>query len=426
MSSSDSVPQDARTQPHQEHVLSHEDVSALDALFDTGLGDASRVFSVDSRAGRAARLLSLLDGVRFTGEERETLVQATMARVSLERHRRRVDAGGGLALTPDDEDALEALVSAEFQLAHVPSAMRERAARHMSLLGLLDAPVPGSAGELVETTLARLQESIESQEERLALPARAARNAEWGGALFSFVRSRELVSVAALLVIATAMLTPLAQYAREYSRRTACASSMAAAGVAFAQYAGANQDRLPLASASRPGNLFWNVGKRRDQSNSANLFVLRSQGFAKMDELSCAGQVSDQCRELGRDAWDWPELSQVSFSYQNMFARERPSWSSQEHVVVLADASPVIRRAVLGQPIYPFENSANHGRRGQNVLWSDGTVQWLDSPVLPNHDNIWLPRPVEDLIGQMTRPHEADPLHGTESPSAADDAFVGP
>src|SRR5688572_20367925 len=238
MSSSDSVRQDASSDTHLGFVLSHEDTAAVDALFNAGLADESRVFSVDSRPGRVAHLLSMLDGIHFSGEERESLVQATMARVSLERHRRRVETiamPDDAVLTPDDEDALEALVSAEFQLSRVPSAMRDRAARHMALLGLLDTPVPDASETLVESTLARLQTTIDSQEGRMSLPARASQNADRGGAFFSFLRSREIVSVAAMLLIAAAMLTPLAQYFRDYSRRTACASNMAAAGVAFTQ-----------------------------------------------------------------------------------------------------------------------------------------------------------------------------------------------
>lgn len=305
--------------------------------------------------------------------------------------------------------------------------MRERAARHLSLLGLLDAPVSdaGDRGRLVEATMARVQSALQVHEVEMKAPV-SADDSERGSVIFSFLRSRELVSVAALLLIATALLTPLAQYGREYSRRSACASNMAAAGVAFGQYALSNHDQLPMASASQPGNLFWNVGKKRDQSNSANLFFLRVQNFATVEDLACAGQMTDKCRSLGKDAWDWPTLNEVSLSFQNMFARERPSWSSNNTVVVLADASPVIRRAVLGEPIYPFENSANHMRSGQNAMFSDGSVQWLKSPVLANNDNIWLPRPIESMIAKMNKPHEASPLEGTESPSAADDVFVGP
>jgi hypothetical protein len=410
--------------------LSPDDAAAVDALLEHGLGSHDRVYAVDSRPSRVARLLALLDAVAVTHSERETLIEATMARVTLERHRRSGAATEELVLVPHDEDALEALVSAEFQLSRVPSAMRERASRHMALFGLLDAPIPTSDepslnGALIEATMARVQASVDSQEGRMSVATRR-REASERGVIFSFVRSRELISVAALVLIATALLTPLAQYFREYSRRTACASNMAAAGVAFGQYASSNRDQLPLASASQPGNLFWNVGKNREQSNSANLFLLRVQEFATVEQLACAAQMSDDCRKLDRNAWDWQNLKQVSVSFQNMFAKERPSWSSGNTVVVLADASPVIRRAVRGEAIYPFENSANHMRRGQNVLKSDGTVQWLKTPVLPNNDNIWLPRPIESIIAKMTRPREADPLHGTESPSAADDVFVGP
>jgi hypothetical protein len=429
MSSSDSVRQSASI-PDVPVIadpglaLSPDDASALDAIFERGLGGAEgQVYAADSRAARVARLLSLLDAPLVGEQDREVLIEATLARVTLETSRRA--SGPELVLVPDDEDALEALVSAEFNLARVPSGMRERATRHMSLLGLLGTPVGGDSNELVDRTLARVQSSIDADQGRLKVSPPTRTEAE-RGVIFSFVRSREILSVAALILVATALLTPLAQYFREYSRRSACASNMAAAGVAFGQYASANQDQLPLASASNPGNLFWNVGKRRDQSNSANLFVLRVQQLANVEELSCAGQLTDDCRKLDQNAWDWQNLSQVSFSYQNMFAKARPSWSASNGVVVLADASPVIRRAVRGEAIYPFENSANHMRRGQNVLVSDGGVKWLTTPVLANNDNIWLPRSVEEKIAKRVRPHEADPLHGTESPFAADDVFVGP
>lgn len=425
MSSSESVRQSPLTptpSPADEgFALSAEDAAALDAIFEAG--PEGQVYAVDSRAGRVARLLGMLDSAVGSEGDREALIEATLARVSLVSERRVVAEDA--VLVPDDEDALEALVSAEFNLARVPSGMRERAARHMALLGLLGSPVESEQGVLVERTLARVQASIDTEQGRLRVSPPTRSETE-RGAIFSFVRSREILSVAALILVATALLTPLAQYFREFSRRSACSSNMAAAGLAFGQYAAANQDQLPLASSSNPGNLFWNVGKRRDQSNSANLFVLRVQQLASVEELACAGQMSPECRKLDQNAWDWQNLSQVSLSFQNMFAKDRPSWSQHNTVVVLSDASPVIRRAVRGELIYPFENSANHMRRGQNVLVSDGSVKWLSSPVLENNDNIWLPRSVEREIAKHVRPHEADPLRGTESPFAADDVFVGP
>jgi len=43
--------------------------------------------------------------------------------------------------------------------------------------------------------------------------------------------------------------------------------------------------------------------------------------------------------------------------------------------------------------------------------------------VLPNGDNIWLPRSVELRLRQLGK---GPPLNGNEIPSAADDTFLGP
>jgi len=39
----------------------------------------------------------------------------------------------------------------------------------------------------------------------------------------------------------------------------------------------------------------------------------------------------------------------------------------------------------------PLSISANHGERGQNVLFTDGSARWLAQPTVGD-DNIWLPR----------------------------------
>ena len=58
---------------------------------------------------------------------------------------------------------------------------------------------------------------------------------------------------------------------------------------------------------------------------------------------------------------------------------------------------------------------------GGNVViyFNDGQVLWLTRPVLPNGDNIWLP---------TSKTAGPGPIHldGDETPSHAEDAFVGP
>lgn len=240
-------------------------------------------------------------------------------------------------------------------------------------------------------------------------------------------RIADLVSIAALLLIGTAVFGPMLGAARERARQTACAAGLQTAGLGFGMYAGDERDALPLATASTVGNPWWHVGKA-EQSNSANLYTLSRTGYVKVDSLACDGNKTACRRELGPDARDWTCLSEVSYSYQNQFAppERRAKWNSSVQIVVAVDASPVVRRAVQKQWINPLANSMNHGGRGQNALFNDGRVQWLTTPVLESGDNIWLPQALEQFINKLHRPTHADPIQGTESPGSAEDVFVAP
>jgi hypothetical protein len=369
-------------------------------------------------------VLSLLD---VDGElhdaSNQTLMDVTLARVARLREVR-MGAGpvGEPVLVPDDEDALEALVSAGFDPRRVPSAVRARAERQSALLGMIGSvPVALDSSDLVDRTLSKVQRSVDAQEQRLALPARAG----WG---FGRLRMSDLVSVAALLLVATALFAPVLEGLRDRSRLSACQSNMAVAGMGFGSYANDNRDMLPLATASVAGNPWWNTGQKVDQSNSANLYMLNRARYTDLQALSCPGNRQARC-EAAPNSQDWTCIAEVSFSMQNMYARERPRWDGGGRVVVLADSSPVVRRAMRHEVIYPFENSFNHGGKGQDVLWNDGSSQWLTSPVLENNDNIWLPRFVERAIANVQQgkpPGAATPLNGTESPVSASDSFVGP
>jgi hypothetical protein len=63
-------------------------------------------------------------------------------------------------------------------------------------------------------------------------------------------------------------------------------------------------------------------------------------------------------------------------------------------------------------------NSRNHSEAGQNMLFSDGSVEWRLSPMIVTGqglvDNIWLPR--ED--------HGRDRLELRSWPTAPEDNFV--
>jgi hypothetical protein len=399
-------------------VLCEQDRAACDALCDAGF-DLTRVAeTLRPRCERMLRILGLLEREARVQTD-AVLIDATCARVA--RARQSID----VTLEGLDEDAFEALVNAGMEPSRCPHAVRAAALAQASMLRELDVQVsPRDRDRVVSLTLSRVQAAITSEESRRVIPLASERRSA------PKIRWSDLVSVAAVLLIGGAVLTPMLGAMRGVQQRMACSSNLSDARAGFGLYANDNRDALPMASSSTPGQQWWNIG-RAEESNSANLFTMLRTGYTKPGALACNGNPR-ACRSApASGAMDWGCIEEVSYSYQNMFAKERPRWVQPSKTIVLADASPVIRRAVRKEWINPLENSPNHNGNGQNVLLNDGSSQWLRSPVVrlstdSRTDNIWLPRVLEDVIERMQNPTHADPLRGTETPVGVDDVFLAP
>ncbi len=395
--------------------LSDADRAALDALIDAEL-DLSRVPPhLRERAEAVARVLGLLD---THAGDREAVISATLDRIVAQDAREAEPA----QLCPADDDALEALVSAGFDPRRVAGGMRDRATRQLDFLRLLDTPEASPMAIGREALIAKSMERV-----RQAQAAGLGADTVLQGGGRRGWRLADLVSVAAMLLIGTAVIWPIASSMRAGSQRAACTGNMAGIGAALSQYASGFRDSLPVASAARAGTPWWHVGDP-ERSNSANLFLLRRAEFASAGDMACAGNPW-ALPGVPSSARDWPELANVSYSYQNMFAHQRPTFSQAPRMVVLVDRSPVVLKAVRGEWIDPLENSPNHAGRGQTALHLDGSAAWMTTPVTESGDNIWLPADLEAAIREVRArggKREAEPLKGRESPAAKDDVFVGP
>lgn len=401
-------------------ALSHDDERALDALIEADWNLDAVPETLRERARAVRALLTRLETVQHAASS-EALVAATLARIDAAES---AEPGDLPALCPADDDALEALVSSGYDPRRVTGGMRERATRHLALLDLLnsgatDQSMSFARESLVQRTLARIDSTPALALGADTIPISRGRRGP---------RLADLISVAAILLLGGAVAWPVTTTMRDSARQTACLGNLAGLGGAFASYATDHQDRLPMASDSPVGTPWWHVGDPA-RSNSANMFVLKRTQYVPGEQMACAGNPWARC-ELPSGALDWPTLQNVSYSYQNMFARQRPTFTLNPDVVVAVDRSPVVLRAVRGEWIDPFENSPNHKGRGQVMLRLDGAAAWTTSPVRTDTgDNVWLPRDLEEAIRAFQAAHgkrEAAPLKGVESPAAGDDVFVGP
>ena len=408
--------------------LSPQDQLALDALVDSG-------FELDkvpqTHRARAQRAWAIVCAAGQGPADEQAAARAAQ-RVEAAIEGEAAPSVGDVRLNPDDEDALEAWVNSGYRTSRVPGSLRARAERLDAMAALIVAPPADVAGTstaaLVGATMGLLGQ------------ARGDRVLAFSPAPTRRVRVADLISVAALLALGTAVVWPAVSGVRSNAQRIACRGNLAEAAVGFGLYAGDHRSSLPMATASLGGTPWWNVGLPA-QSNSANLFTLARARYTSPQSLSCCS--SPGCASTPScDDMDWRRLGDVTYSYRVMFGGQNPAWRGGAGTVVLADRSPVILRAARGEVIFPGENSPNHDARGQNVLFADGSARGEPTPVVDG-DNLWLPRRVEDVLRAVssrlppgahalvevsgwTGASRAEPLRGTETPSDAKDRFVGP
>lgn len=407
----------------QRDRLTPADSDALDALVEAGF-DIDNVAPLQrARAERVGAVLDLLEprGVSDAGR-RALLIDVTMARVVRTAAKAQPDAADA-PLTRDDARVIDALASGGWDAARAPSSLRGRATKWLALLGVIEQsstniPIDSRAkASLIDATLGRVQHEID----RAAAARRIAIEPSYDERFRVGFRLRDLVSVAAMGLIAFGVFLPMANAFRQQARLQACESTLANAGVGFAMYANDNHGRMPTAAAGFGAAPWWNVG-RPGQSHSANLFTLVRNGYATMDDLACPGNAEAPRGVDPTGMTDWASPAHVSYSYQ-LPPHESIGWDSPIRVVVLADKSPIIDRARRGEVFDPEARSLNHRGAGQQLLLNDGSVVFIVRPVVRYgvyEDNIWLPRSMENAQTRRIT------LHGTERPDAQDDAFVAP
>jgi hypothetical protein len=279
-------------------------------------------------------------------------------------------------LSQADADALDRLVERGWQ-ADV-SDERERAV--MEAVRQLDAlDAPESDPSLVDATLARV-----AAEER-----RRARAMRIDGGRVQTRRLADIAGVAAVLLLTVGVAWPMIGRMRATALEAGCANNLRALGGALVDYARDHRDRLPMAPGTaallepRPGAADWHT-----YDHMGNLVAMVQSGYGSDRHLQCPS-----CAE-GRP--------HRHFAFR-MPSHDRPfTLTVMASGPLLSDANPVIELRRAGARIGPGCVSRNHGQRGQNVLFGDGSVLWLGLPEVGG-DHIFLPQGVSRPEALPTR-----------------------
>lgn len=232
---------------------------------------------------------------------------------------------------------------------------------------------------------------------------------------------RDVLAVAATIVLAIGVGVPGVLHMKERSKRTVCAANLANLGQGMHAYATAFGASLPFGGWAP--NDSWRPTSEpgvQVRLNRQHLYLLLRTGHSPVEAFVCpsAGDVPMAAEQVrGRE--DFVESRNISYAYQNMAGRRPQVGGDDPAAVVLGDDNPLFDN---GRPL--FEAAANalglrdaaqansrvHAGMGQNVLTLGGWTKWAGTPNAgPQGDNIWTLRQVQEYTG-----HEG-PASATDS-----------
>jgi len=266
-------------------------------------------------------------------------------------------------------------------------------------------------------------ERRKSEKTRLGLPETRPQ----GGVFLR--RFYDIAAVAAAIVLIAGVVFPVTSGMRHRSQAEACKYSMSSVGQSLGRFLGDN-DNLDSVSLAA-GSPWWRIGDQSQtaQSNTRLAWQLIKQNYAKPEDFICAGHRKGipVTPELLQQLHDFPSREHISYSFVIIRDTTAPM-QHQSRKVVMGDMNPIFRRIPqCGNTIYnklsePEKvilseqlkkmSSPNHSGRGQNVLYSDGSVVFIKQRTVDG-DDIFTLRGV-------------DTYTGTETPADKNDIFLVP
>ncbi|MBK9120103.1 MAG: DUF1559 domain-containing protein [Phycisphaerales bacterium] len=317
-------------------------------------------------------------------------------------------------LSETEQAALQARLLSEPRLAEQHSALT---AVFDALQRSAEVPMPR---DLVARTTTRVRQA--GPVPRIVRPADALTAAveRRSERVIRLGNLRDIVAVAAMIVLAVGVGVPTMLHMRDRAQRVGCSYNLAQLGIGMQQYASSFGSSLPFAGWS--GRASW---KPTDEPGAVNVpnrrhvYTLLVQAYVtEPQRFVCPSQPHmPMSLEEVRRSNDFLEARNVSYAYQNM-AGVRPSANDDPRLPIMADENPLFADGV---PLFDArrftgrdaatQNSRAHRSAGQNILTLRGEVIWSRTPFAGLHgDNIWTLENVQVYTGHEG-PQRADDAH---------------
>lgn len=276
--------------------------------------------------------------------------------------------------------------------------------------------------ELAEGTIWRIKQTLRTSQVGLNELLKAEQKRKTG--LWHNIFGR-LATAAVFIIVGTGAITAWnmgTTYARHMSWQTKCGAQMAGLFSGLSNYRNDNNGQMPTL-ASAPGSPWWKVGDQGSEnvSNTRRMWVLVKKDYLKPDAFMCPTtkpSCSFSCEP--KEYNDFPKRTFVTYSFR--IGCPKAGLEKMGRQVIIADMSPIFENVSASKKELLINisdellkrNSPNHGGRGQNTLFCDGSVMFVkDRTVDASADDIYT------IQGKQT-------YQGVELPASEADAFLAP
>jgi len=333
-----------------------------------------------------------------------------------------------IGLTSEKETAeAEALISSNEQAAEIHSKLKA------ALVPLESASSEPCPDELAESTIRRLNNAARSSQLRLEqlLATEETRGPAGAKSWFWPGLAKRLATAAAFIIVGSILITTfkvVTSYARQQASQQQCRMQLSQVFEGITRYASDHDGQLPAVAAAA-GAPWWKVGYQgsENHSNTRPLWLLVKRNYISPADFVCPGSKDADIPQLTPAQIeackkDFPDRKYMTYSFR-IGCREAVGGKLLCRKVLMADLSPLFEKLPedysrplklrLDKKMLTL-NSSNHKRRGQNVLFGDGRVEF----VRKRHTGI-----SEDDIFTL---QNTDIYQGCEVPSRETDAFLAP
>jgi len=329
-----------------------------------------------------------------------------------------------LGLTSPEQTAeAKTLISSSKQAAVIHTKLK-------ATLEPLNSLEPESCPDsLVERTVLRLNSLANSSQDRLQELLASEQNREvTTKSRLPLNFARKLATAAVLMIAGSLLFTTfraVSGYARHHSLRQQCQMQQSSIFRGLHNYI-SDHDGQPPAIATSAGDPWWKVGDQGNEnhSNTRRVYLLVKEGYVKPTEFVCPackyGETIQMTPSQLSKFKDFPSKRYVTYSFQ-ISCRQARNGTLLCRNVMMADWNPLFEE-LPDDFSKPFSlrlnkklltlNSINHNRRGQNVLFGDGRVEFLKKRFIGTDDIFTL--------------QDTDVYQGCEAPSCETDFFLAP